>query len=128
MYALKASPGYLAYTLKILDLCTSLAKEDSLGLMAPEQHYSTPQSRPAPRAQHSLAWCDELAKWQYAEETWDQLQFGMRLGKHPRQIVATTPRPIPVLKRILADPSTVTTRGSTLNNKANLAPSFFTRL
>jgi Terminase large subunit, T4likevirus-type, N-terminal len=34
--------------------------------------------------QHSLAWCDELAKWQYAEETWDQLQFGMRLGKHPR--------------------------------------------
>jgi phage terminase large subunit-like protein len=71
--------------------------------------------------QHSLAWCDELAKWQYAEETWDQLQFGMRLGKHPRQIVATTPRPIPVLRRILADPSTVTTRGSTLNNKANLA-------
>jgi phage terminase large subunit-like protein len=63
--------------------------------------------------QHSLAWCDELAKWQYAEETWDQLQFGMRLGKHPRQIVATTPRPISVLKRILADPSTVTTRGST---------------
>jgi phage terminase large subunit-like protein len=73
--------------------------------------------------QHSLAWCDELAKWQYAEETWDQLQFGMRLGKHPRQIVAITPRPIPVLKRILADPYTVTTRGSTLNNKANLAPS-----
>jgi phage terminase large subunit-like protein len=61
--------------------------------------------------QHSLAWCDELAKWQYAEETWDQLQFGMRLGKHPRQIVATTPRPIPVLKRILGDHSTVTTRG-----------------
>jgi Terminase large subunit, T4likevirus-type, N-terminal len=58
--------------------------------------------------QHSLAWCDELAKWQYAEETWDQLQFGLRLGKHPRQIVATTPRPIPVLRRILADPSTVT--------------------
>jgi phage terminase large subunit-like protein len=78
--------------------------------------------------QHSLAWCDELAKWQYAEETWDQLQFGMRLGKHPRQIVATTPRPIPVLKRILGDPSTVTTRGSTLNNKANLAPSFFTQV
>ena len=78
--------------------------------------------------QHSLAWCDELAKWQYAEETWDQLQFGMRLGKHPGQIVATTPRPIPVLRRTLADPSTVTTRGSTLNNKANLAPSFFTQV
>jgi phage terminase large subunit-like protein len=78
--------------------------------------------------QHSLAWCDELAKWQYAEATWDQLQFGMRLGQHPRQIVATTPRPIPVLKRILSDQSTVLTRGATPENKANLAPSFFTQV
>ena len=78
--------------------------------------------------QHGLAWCDELAKWQYAEATWDQLQFGLRLGKHPRQIVATTPRPIPILKRILVDSSTVTTRGSTIQNKANLAPSFFSQV
>jgi phage terminase large subunit-like protein len=78
--------------------------------------------------QHSLAWCDELAKWQYAEATWDQLQFGLRLGKNPRQIVATTPRPIAILKRILADKSTVTTRGMTLANKANLAPSFFSQV
>jgi phage terminase large subunit-like protein len=46
--------------------------------------------------QFDLAWCDELAKWRYAQETWDQLQFGLRLGIHPRQIVTTTPRPIPV--------------------------------
>jgi len=78
--------------------------------------------------QHSLAWCDELAKWQYAEGTWDQLQFGLRLGKHPRQIVATTPRPLAILKRILADNSTVVTRGNTLQNKANLAPSFFSQV
>jgi len=78
--------------------------------------------------QHGLAWCDELAKWQYAEATWDQLQFGLRLGKNPRQIVATTPRPIAILKRILADKSTVTTRGQTIANKANLAPSFYTQV
>ncbi len=74
--------------------------------------------------QHDLAWCDELTKWQYARESWDQLQFGMRLGEHPRACITTTPRPIPVLKDIMADVSTVTTRGSTRDNTANLAPSF----
>jgi len=33
--------------------------------------------------QHDAAWCDELAKWQYAQEAWDQLQFGLRTGKNP---------------------------------------------
>lgn len=71
-----------------------------------------------------LAWGDELAKWRYARETWDQLQFGLRLGKHPRQIVTTTPRPIPILKEILSAPTTVVTRGVTTDNQANLAASF----
>jgi phage terminase large subunit-like protein len=70
------------------------------------------------------AWCDELAKWRYARETWDQLQFGLRLGKDPRQIVTTTPRPIPILKEILKASTTVITRGITADNTANLAPSF----
>lgn len=74
--------------------------------------------------QHDAALCDELAKWRYARETWDQLQFGMRLGPHPQVVVTTTPRPIPVLKEILADPTTVMTRGSTMDNADNLAPSF----
>ena len=74
--------------------------------------------------QFDLAWGDELAKWRYARETWDQLQFGLRLGAHPRQIVTTTPRPIPILKEILASPTTVVTRGVTTDNRANLAPSF----
>lgn len=73
--------------------------------------------------QHDASWSDELAKWRYARETWDQLQFGMRLGA-PRQVITTTPRPIAVLKEILASSSTVITRGSTYDNKANLAPSF----
>ena len=50
--------------------------------------------------EHSLALCDELAKWQYAEDTWDMLQFGMQVGC-PRQIVTTTPKPIPVVRRLL---------------------------
>ncbi|CAB4140372.1 COG5323 Uncharacterized conserved protein [uncultured Caudovirales phage] len=74
--------------------------------------------------QHDLAWCDELAKWALARETWDQLQFGLRLGEHPRTCITTTPRPIPVLKEIIGDARTVTTRGSTRDNTANLAPSF----
>jgi phage terminase large subunit-like protein len=74
--------------------------------------------------QFDSAWCDELAKWRYARETWDQLQFGLRLGDHPRQIVTTTPRPIPLLKEILAAPNTVISRGITLDNRDNLAPSF----
>lgn len=74
--------------------------------------------------QHDLAWCDELAKWRYAQETWDMLQFGLRLGEHPQQLITTTPRPIVVLKKIMADPRTVTTRGSTYENAANLAKPF----
>ena len=75
--------------------------------------------------QHDLAWCDELAKWRYANETWDMLQFGLRLGEHPRQLITTTPRPIPLIKQIMKDPKTVVTRGNTYENRANLAPSFF---
>jgi phage terminase large subunit-like protein len=74
--------------------------------------------------QHDLAWCDELAKWRYAQETWDMLQFGLRLGDDPRQMVTTTPRPIPLIRALLKDPRTVTTRGSTYENKANLAGVF----
>ena len=77
---------------------------------------------------HDLSWSDELAKWAYAEETWDMLQFGMRGGDHPRQIITTTPKPIPVVKRILKSQSTLITRGSTFDNRSNLAPSFFTQV
>lgn len=74
--------------------------------------------------QHDAAWVDELAKFQYAQETWDQLQFGLRLGDHPRQIVTTTPRPIPVIRKIVNDPTTHITRGRTYDNADNLAGNF----
>ncbi len=74
--------------------------------------------------QFDVAWCDELAKWSNLEETWDMLQFGLRLGDHPRAVVTTTPRPVKLLKRLLADESTLITRASTHDNAQFLAPSF----
>ena len=76
--------------------------------------------------QFDFAWLDELAKWRYARETWDMLQFGLRLGRHPRQIVTTTPRPIELIKSITAgkEGRVHVTRGKTMDNRANLAKSF----
>lgn len=74
--------------------------------------------------QHDAAWVDELGKYRYAQDVWDQLQFGLRLGMNPQQCVTTTPRNIKVLKDIIADSSTVVTRGKTSDNTANLAPAF----
>jgi phage terminase large subunit-like protein len=77
--------------------------------------------------QHHRAYCDELAAWEYPE-TWDQMKFGLRLGDHPRAIVATTPRPTALLKRIVDDPATAVTRGSTFDNEENLAPTALKQL
>lgn len=70
------------------------------------------------------AWCDELCKWRYAQEAWDNLQFGLRLGDNPKQIVTTTPRPIRLLKDIILRSDTAITKGSTMENLSNLAPPF----
>ena len=74
--------------------------------------------------QFDAAWVDELAKWKRAEEAWDMLQFGLRLGPRPRQCVTTTPRNVDVLKTVLASPSTVVTHAATEANRAYLAASF----
>lgn len=78
--------------------------------------------------QFHFAWCDELAKWKHPQETFDMLQFGLRLGLAPRQVVTTTPRPLPLLKAIIADPGTALTRLSTAENHAHLAPGFIAAL
>jgi len=77
--------------------------------------------------QHDTIWADELGAWRYQQETWDMAAFGFRLGE-PRGIITTTPRPTPVVKELLKDPSTVVTRGSTYDNRANLAKSFLGKL
>nr|WP_317057824.1 terminase family protein [Roseovarius sp. W115]MDV2928594.1 terminase family protein [Roseovarius sp. W115] len=70
------------------------------------------------------AWVDEMAKWRKARETWDMLQFGLRLGRDPRVCVTTTPRNIGVLKELLERDSTVVTHAATEANRARLAQSF----
>jgi phage terminase large subunit-like protein len=74
--------------------------------------------------QFTAAWCDELAKWRHADATFDMLQFGLRLGERPRQVITTTPRPIALLKRLIADPATAVTHASTAANARNLAAAF----
>lgn len=73
--------------------------------------------------QHDAAWADELAAWNY-HETWSMLMFGLRLGVDPRVVVTTTPKPLPIIRELLADPTTAVTRGQTYDNRANLAPQF----
>lgn len=77
--------------------------------------------------QHSRLWCDELAAWRYPE-AWDQAKFGLRLGERPRACITTTPRPTKLVKEIAADASTVISSGSTYDNRANLAGSFFAQI
>ena len=83
--------------------------EDPDGLRGPQFH---------------AAWCDELAKWRRTEETWDMLQLALRLGNSPRQLVTTTPRPLPLLQQLLTDPSTAISRMRTQDNAEHLAPTF----
>jgi len=78
------------------------------------------------------AWCDELAKWRRMQETWDMLEFALRLGDDPRRIVTTTPTPAKLVKDLVKEASptgdTRLTRGSTYANAANLAAPFLARL
>jgi phage terminase large subunit-like protein len=97
--------------------------------------------------QHDGAWADEVAAWEDGKDTWDQLQFGLRLGDNPRGIATTTPRPVPVVKDLMAqrtiyydddgvehetdDPTKATvvvTSGSTYENLKNLPPAFASQI
>lgn len=76
---------------------------------------------------HDAAWADELAAWTH-EETWDNLELTLRGGSDPKRVVTTTPKPRQMLKRLIADPTTLVTRGSTQANADNLAKGYVTRL
>lgn len=88
---------------------TLYSAEEPDRLRGPQQHWAI---------------ADELAAWKYAQATWDMLMFGLRLGENPRCAIATTPRPTPVIRGLVADPLTHVTKGSTFENEANLAPAF----
>ncbi|MCF2523012.1 terminase family protein [Bradyrhizobium sp. G127] len=74
--------------------------------------------------QFGCAWSDEMAKWRYAQATFDMLQFGLRLGSQPRQVITTTPRPTALIKRLMLEPGSVVTRAATEANAYHLAPTF----
>lgn len=74
--------------------------------------------------QHERVWADEVGAWQYPQETWDMMLFGLRVGEMPRVMATTTPRPIPLIKSIVREGTTVRTHSTTKKNAANLAPSF----
>jgi phage terminase large subunit-like protein len=78
--------------------------------------------------QFDAAWIDELAKFRYAEEAWNQLMLTLRLGSDPRCIITTTPRPIPLIEKLLRRDDVVVTKGTTFDNSANLAPAFLNQI
>lgn len=77
--------------------------------------------------EHHVAWCDEMAKWRYPDETWDNLQLGLRLGRAPRTLVTTTPKAVPLLRKLAAASEVAKTHGRTADN-LNLAPAIVARL
>ncbi len=76
--------------------------------------------------QFTKFWADELCAWRFAKEAWDQIMFGFRLPTPDlRGVVTTTPKPIQVIKNLIANPATVVTRGSSYDNRRNLSASYF---
>lgn len=86
--------------------------------------------------EHHKAWADEMAAWRFADESWMHLEMGLRARNNPdhgwftepQVIVTTTPRPLPLLREILAKADTATTRGNTFDNRANLAPVYLRKM
>ena len=81
-----------------------------------------PDSLRGPQFHH--AWADEFCAWRGAEAVLAQLRLGLRLGRRPRLVVTTTPKPIRALRRLMAEADTVLTRAGTDTNAANLSPAF----
>lgn len=142
-----SSEGRIALLGETLDQVRSVMVEGVSGLLAVHRAEERPRFEPSRRQltwpsgvvaqlfsaedpdslrgpQFAAAWADEIAKWRHAEQAWDMLQFGLRLGARPRQVVTTTPRSVAILKRIMSEGGTVTTRVRTSDNAANLAPAF----
>lgn len=72
--------------------------------------------------EHSAAWCDEIAKWPQGEAAWDNLMLTMRIGDCPRVVATTTPRGVPLVRRLMKEKGVRTTGGATRNNGRNLSP------
>jgi len=78
--------------------------------------------------QHHYAWGDDVAKWDYLNDVWSNLLFGLRLGTIPQVCLTTTPRPLKFFKELMKDPTTLITAGTTYENRANLPEAFFNNI
>jgi phage terminase large subunit-like protein len=78
--------------------------------------------------QHHYAWADEVAKWQSGEAAWHNLMLGLRLGAHPRLIATTTPRPVPLIRRLVKQKDVARSGGATRDNRAHLPSSYLTAM
>ena len=74
--------------------------------------------------QHAAVWLDEPAHFALIDATWDNMMFGLRLGKRPVVLCSTTPLPTKWMKTLIADKDTISVTVSTFKNMDNLAPSF----
>jgi len=92
--------------------------------IAKVEFYSAQEPERLRGPQFHAAWCDELAAWAYDQDTWDMLSFGLRLGKHPKICVTTTPKSTALVRKLIKDPRTVVTTGTSYENQ-NLPHSFF---
>jgi len=92
------------------------------GAMATLFSAAEPESLRGP--QHDFAWADEIAKWPSGIKAWDNLMLGLRLGDNPRAMATTTPRPVPLVRRLAKEKGVAVTRGRTTDNDMNLPPDF----
>lgn len=92
------------------------------GAMATLFSAAEPESLRGP--QHDFAWADEIAKWPSGIKAWDNLMLGLRLGENPRAMATTTPRPVPLVRRLAKEKGVSVTRGRTTDNDMNLPPDF----
>lgn len=86
--------------------------------------YSAAEPESLRGAQHHFAWCDEIAKWPFGPEAWDNLMLGLRCGSLPRAMATTTPRPVPLVRKLVRRQGVETTRGRTSENALHLAGAF----
>ncbi|MFC4291492.1 DNA-packaging protein [Sphingorhabdus arenilitoris] len=86
--------------------------------------YSAAEPESLRGVQHHFAWADEIAKWPDGIAVWDNLMLGMRLGDRPQTIATTTPRPVPLIRRLVTEKDAALTHGRTDDNRANLPSDF----
>lgn len=86
--------------------------------------YSAAEPEALRGPEHHFAWADEIAKWPHGIEAWDNLAMGLRLGDRPRIVATTTPRPVPLVRRLVGSAGVVIGGGATDQNVAHLPTAF----